>query len=120
MQQYSVRIGDLAEQDLEMAGDYIADVLHSPLAAANTVHGIRLEANTLRELPERHELDPDPMLAELGVRRTYYKEYKIFYIIDYEIAEVYVVRILHTREDSQAQLYQTLGIVAESPAPKYQ
>lgn len=118
--QYSIRIGALAEQDLENLGDYIANVLHSPLAAANTVHGIRVEANTLQQLPERHELDPDPVLAELGVRRTYYKEYKIFYVIDRDAFVVYIVRILHTREGSRAQLYQTLGIVAEPSVPDYQ
>lgn len=116
MRHYRVEIGDHAEQDLENIGDYIAGVLHSPLTAVRMVQGIRTEGNTLQQLPERYELDTDPILAECGVRRTYYKEYNIFYIIDNTVMTVYIVRILHMRMNSRAALYQTLGIVAE-PEP---
>lgn len=40
MQQYKIKINELAEQDLENAGDYIAFVLLNPSAAENTVKGI--------------------------------------------------------------------------------
>ena len=40
MQQYKIKINELAEQDLENAGDYIAVVLLNPSAAENTVKGI--------------------------------------------------------------------------------
>ena len=38
-------------------------------------------------------------LAELGVRKIYFKEYKIFFVIDESTKKVYVIRILHMLVD---------------------
>lgn len=119
MQHYRIEIGIHAEQDLESIGDYIADVLHSPLTAVRMIRDIRAVGTALEQLPARYELDPDPLLSERGVHRTYHKEYTIFYTIDDINMVVYIVRILHMRMDSRAALYQTLGIVAEPAAPEY-
>ena len=58
--------------------------------------------NKLEVFPASYELDDDPILAELGVRKTYYKEYKIFYTIDDNVKEVFIVRILYMLVDSRA------------------
>ena len=108
MQQYKIKITDLAEQDLENAGDYIAYQLKNPMAAVNTVKGIRKQINDLRTFPERNELDEDPVLANLGVRMDYFKNYKIYYIVENDT--IYVVRILHMLVDSRAWLYRTFGL----------
>lgn len=110
MQQYRIKINKLAEQDLENAGDYIAFELLNPIAAEKMVKGIREQINKLEVFPASHELDDDPILAELGVHKTYYKEYKIFYTIDDNAKEIFVVRILHMLVDSRAWLYRTFGI----------
>lgn len=110
MRQYTVKINELAEEDLEQIGDYIAFILLNPTAAENMVKGIRKQVSKLQYFPESHELDDDPALAELGVHKTYYKEYKIFFIIDYSMHIVYVVRIFHMLVDSKAWLYRTFGI----------
>ena len=110
MLQYKIRMSELAEEDLENAGDYIAFVLLNPIAAEDTVKGIRAQIRELQYFPERHELDEDSVLAELGIRRIYFKEYKIFYKIDYESGMVFIVRILHMRMNSRAWLYHTFGI----------
>ena len=47
MRQYQIRITELAEEDLENAGDYIADELKNPSAAENTISGIRANINSL-------------------------------------------------------------------------
>lgn len=39
--QYRIEITNLAEEDLENTGDYIAYELKNPTAAVNTVNGIR-------------------------------------------------------------------------------
>ena len=78
MKQYKIEITDLAEIDLERAGDYIAYELKNPTAAVNTVRGIRKQINLLTDFPEKNELDEDELLAELGVRQDYYKNYKIY------------------------------------------
>lgn len=108
MKQYRIEITELAEQDLENAGDYIAYELKNPTAARDTVKGIRAQIDALSDFPERNELDEDELLAELGVRKDYYRNYKIYYVIDADI--VYIVRILHMLVDSKAWLYRTFGL----------
>lgn len=83
MRQYRIRITDLAEEDLENAGDYIAHELKNPSAAENTVSGIRTRINSLVNFPERNELDEDELLAGLGVLRAIYSQihsHKLFSI----------------------------------------
>ena len=82
MRQYQIRITELAEEDLENAGDYIAYDLKNP--------------------------DEDELLAGLGVRKDYYRNYKIYYVIEEDA--IYIVRILHMLVDSKAWLYQTFGL----------
>ena len=108
MQQYKIKITDLAEQDLENLGDYIAYQLKNPSAAVNTVKGIRKQINSLRTFPESNELDDDPMLASIGVRMDYYKNYKIYYIVESDV--IYIVRIFHMLVDSRTWLYRSLGL----------
>lgn len=105
MQQYKIQITDLAEQDLENAGDYIAFQLKNPSAAVNTIKGIRKQINELTHFPERNELDEDVNLARLGVRMDYYK---IYYIVENDT--IYIIRILHMLVDSRAWLYRTFGL----------
>ena len=78
MKQYQIEITELAEQDLE------------------------------NNFPERNELDKDETLAGLGVRKDYYRNYKIYYVIDADT--IYIVRILHMLVDSKAWLYRTFGL----------
>ena len=98
----------MAEEDLEYAGDYIAYELKNPIAAENIVKGIREQINSLVDFPERNELDEDEILAALGVRKDYYKNYKIYYIIFEDI--IYIVRIFHMLVDSRTRLYRTFGL----------
>lgn len=84
MKQYRIEITNLAEMDLENIGDYIAYELKNSTAAENTVKGIRKQINSLVSFPERNELDEDEMLAKIGVRRDYYRNYKIYYMISEE------------------------------------
>lgn len=110
MKQYRIEITDLAETDLENAGDHIAYELKNPIAAENAVKGIRKQINSLVNFPERNELDEDEILAEIGVRRDYYRNYKIYYIISEDT--IYIIRILHMLVDSRAWLYRTFGVDA--------
>lgn len=108
MQKYKIEISDLAEQDLEFAADYIAFDLKNPSAAINTIRGIRKQINMLQNFPERNELDDDPVLAGLGVRMDFYKNYKIYYAVEDNV--IVVIRILHMLVDSRAWLYRTFGL----------
>ena len=108
IRQYQIRVTELAEEDIENAGDYIAYELKNLSATENTVRGIRAQINSLVNFPERNELDEDELLAGLGVRKDYYRNYKIYYVIEGDT--IYIVRILHMLVDSKAWLYQTFGL----------
>ena len=110
MQSYTIEITELAESDLENAGDYIAFELENPLAALNTIKGIQEKIDSLVSYPDRNELDDDEELAKLGIRKEYYKNYKIYYIIENETKTVKIIRILHMLVDSKAWMYRTFGI----------
>lgn len=107
---YNIQITELAEQDLEDIGDYIAFKLMNPQASVNTIRGIRAQINKLGFMPERNDLDEDDLLAKLGIRMDYYRKYKIYYFIDDSTNTVYIVRILHMLVDSRVWLYKSLGI----------
>ena len=108
MRSYQINITELAEKDLENAGDYIAYELKNPSAAESTVSGIRAKINSLVNFPEKNELDEDELLAGLGVRKDYYRNYKIYYVIKKDT--IYIVRILHMLVDSKAWLYRTFEL----------
>ncbi|MBR2948544.1 MAG: type II toxin-antitoxin system RelE/ParE family toxin [Lachnospiraceae bacterium] len=108
MLNYKIEITSLAEQDLEDAADYIAFELKNPVAAVNMVKGIRKQINSLKTFPECNELDEDSILAEFGIRMDYYKNYKIYYVIERDV--IIVIRILHMLVNSRVWLYRTLGL----------
>lgn len=108
MERYHVKITELAEEDLEELGDYIAYELKNPFAAENTVKGIRRKIQSLEDFPEKNGLDEDDILAGLGVRKTYYHNYKIYYIVEED--SIYIIRILHSLTDSKSRLYRTFGL----------
>lgn len=82
--------------------------MKNPSAAENTVSRIRAKINSLVNFPERNELDEDELLAGLGVRKDYYRNYKIYYVIEGDT--IYIVRILHMLVDSKAWLYRTFEL----------
>jgi len=113
VKRYHIEITELAEKDLEDAGDYIAFELLNPRAALDTVQGIRAQINKLECFPERNELDDDSILAAFGVRMDYYRNYKIYYVVDNEKLIVYIIRILHMLDDSRTWLYRTFRVIGE-------
>lgn len=109
MLRYKIKMTGYAEQDIEEIGDYIAFQLRNAKAAVNMTKGVRQVIKSLAVNPERHELDSDDMLAKAGVRRYYYKDYKIYYMVYKAECSVVVLRILHTRVDSKAKIYRVFG-----------
>ena len=109
MKKYKIRITDLAEQDFEEIGDYIAYHLEAPSTAVKIVKGIKKELISLASMPERNQLDEDKFLSELGVRRHYYKSYNIYYMVYEQENSIVILRILHTLVDRQAKIYRVFG-----------
>lgn len=94
----------LAEEDIADQTDYIAFELKHPEKAVNMVRGFRKVINSLSLLPQSHELDEDEELAVYGIRKTYYKNYKIYFLIDEREQTVYILRIFHMLVDSREKI----------------
>lgn len=82
---YKVITLPLAEEDIAVQTDYIAFELKSPETALNMVRGIRKTINNLSIFPQSHEL------AKYGIRKTYYKNHKIYFLIDEREQIVYIL-----------------------------
>ena len=58
----------------------------------------------LESMPEAHALDDDKELARKGIRKCYYRRYKIYFYIDESAKKVYVLRVLHMLVDAKPKL----------------
>lgn len=104
MAEYKVITLPLAEEDIADQTDYIAFELKSPETAMNMVRGFRKTINSLSTFPQRHELDEDEELEKYGIRKTYYKNYKIYFLIDEQEKVVYILRVFHMLVDSREKI----------------
>ena len=104
MTEYKVITLPLAEEDIADQTDYIAFELKSPETAVNMVRGFRKAISSLSLFPQSHELDEDEELAAYGIRKTYYKNYKIYFLIDEEELAVYILRFFHMLVDSREKI----------------
>lgn len=92
---YKVITLPLAEEDIVNNTDYIAFEKKAPETALRLAMGFRNTIAKLEFMPEQHELDEDEELAAMGIRKCYYKNYKIFFYISKEQDTVFVLRVLH-------------------------
>lgn len=95
MRMYEVMILPLAEEDIINNTDYIAFEKKAPETALELAMGFRNSIAKLEFMPMQHELDEDEELALRGIRKCYYKNYKIYFFIDENKGIVYVLRVLH-------------------------
>lgn len=110
MTKYKVITLPLAEEDISDQMDYITFELKSPETAVNMVRGFRKAINSLSLFPQSHELDEDEELAGYGIRKTYYKNYKIYFLIDEREQSVYILRIFHMLIDSKEKILRIFRI----------
>ncbi|MCM1386580.1 MAG: type II toxin-antitoxin system RelE/ParE family toxin [Bacillus sp. (in: Bacteria)] len=104
MTEYKVITLPLAEKDIIEQMDYIAFELKAPETAVNMVRGFKKVINSLSLFPQSHELDEDEELAVYGIRKTYYKNYKIYFLIDERKQTVYILRVFHMLVDSREKI----------------
>lgn len=104
MKEYRVVTLPLAEANIADQTDYIALELKSPETALNMVKGFRKVISSLSLFPQSHELDEDEELAAYGIRKTYYKNYKIYFLIDGKEQTVYILRVFHMLVDSREKI----------------
>lgn len=92
-----VLFSEPSEFDLDAIEINIGSDLENPIAAINTVNGIIDTAERLSLFPEKHPLVSDNLLAKIGIRMTWYKNYNIFYTYNIETDTVHILRILYNK-----------------------
>ena len=96
---YHIDITEPAENDIQDAVKYITEHLLNPSAAERLIDDTENAVNSLSNMPDRHALVKDEVLARLGFRFIPVKNYLVFYIIREEIKTVVIQRFLYGRRD---------------------
>ena len=99
MTRYKVIVTDPAVEDIVDIVGYIQKLTQSNDAADKYMMGILGVIKSLEEMPSRFQIVDDPVLSQLGIRYTYYKNYTISYSVIEIEAKVEVYRILYSGSD---------------------
>jgi len=110
MHKYQIVMLPMAEEDILRNTDYIAYDKKSPNTALQLSRGFRKIIDSLSMNPGRHELDEDEQLAYYGIRKYYYKNYKIYYLVSEAEEVVYILGVFHMRVDSKAVLLRRFAL----------
>ena len=104
MFRYKVETLPLAEDDIANQTDYIAFELNAPETAIRIARGLRQTINDLGVFPYKHELDEDEELASYKIRKTYYKNFKIYFVIGEKEKTVFILGVYHMLVDSKKRV----------------
>ena len=96
---YDVILETTASLDLYDIFDYITNVLKAPESAERVYWSIKDHVLSLYEMPYRFPLVREEPFASIGARLMPVENYHAFYIIDEQIGEVHVLRILYNRRE---------------------
>ena len=96
---YHIEITKPAEQDVLDAAKYIDEQLLNPVAANRLLDEAEKAILSLDNMPSRHALVNDDVLARLGIRFMPVLNYLIFYTIREERKTVVIQRFLYNRRD---------------------
>lgn len=101
METYKVIIEFPAERDLRAILVYITETLKEPVAAKRIYTSVKEQIITLRHMPLRHGLVEDEIFALQGVRKMPVQNYSVFYLVNEQLKEVHILRILYNRREWQ-------------------
>ena len=96
---YNIDISINAERDIREAIEYIDVELQNPAAAENLLDEVEEAIFSLSDMPKRHPLANDDVLAGWGIRFFPVQNYLVFYIVREETKTVVIERFLHRRRD---------------------
>ena len=98
---YSIEVLEAARVDIDEIYDYIANVLHNPIAAIRRVALIEQAIASLDESPGRFAPVRDDQLALEGYRMIVVKNHLVFFVICEPEKLVSVERVLYGRRNWQ-------------------
>ena len=96
---YSITITEPAEEDLNSAVDYFINVLKAPKAAQTLLDEIEEKLSFLSTNPLVYEIEYDEYLQERNIRSVLVRSHLVFYIVNQNIEEVIILRILYARRN---------------------
>ena len=106
MDSYKIIITPDAEEDLFELRNYIADVLLARDTARNYIRTIRKEIGSLSELPARYMPVDDEPWHSRGIRRIMANNFFVYYRIDEDRKQVFVLNVIYARRDQLRMLEQ--------------
>lgn len=106
MDSYKIIITPDAEEDLVELRNYIADVLLARDTARNYILTIRKEIGSLSELPARYKPVDDEPWHSRGIRRIMANNFFVYYRIDEDRKQVFVLNVIYARRDQLRMLEQ--------------
>ena len=106
MDSYKIIITPDAEEDLVELRNYIADVLLARDTARNYIRTIRKEIGSLSEMPARYKPVDDEPWHSRGIRRIMANNFFVYYRIDEDRKQVFVLNVIYARRDQLRVLEQ--------------
>lgn len=104
MNSYEIIMTPDATTDLVELRDYIADVLLVPDTALSYIRAIREEISKLSEMPGRIKPVDDEPWHSRGIREIMAKNFYVYYRIDEETKQVYIMNVIYNKRDQLRQL----------------
>jgi plasmid stabilization system protein ParE len=96
---YSLKIADIAEEDILSTVRYIANALKNSIAANNLLDEIEEHEKILEDTPGIYPFVHDEYLTGRGLKYVPIKNYLLFYTIDEKNKIVNIIRFLYRRRD---------------------
>ncbi|MBQ3663816.1 MAG: type II toxin-antitoxin system RelE/ParE family toxin [Clostridia bacterium] len=101
---YSIRLTRAAEQDLDDIFAYIALALQAPQNAAGQLERLERGIASLDSLPGRFRVYEREPWKSRGLRLMPVDQYLVFYIPDFEMETVTVLRIMYSGRNAERHL----------------
>lgn len=104
MDSYEIIMTPDVTTDLVELRDYIADILLVPNTALSYIRAIRKEISKLSEMPSRIKPVNDEPWHSRGIRKIMAKNFYVYYRIDEDAKQVYIMNVIYNRRDQLRQL----------------
>ncbi len=104
MKKYTVKMSETAEQDLENIISYLRYNLSGDILADKYKILFKQELKNLEDIAESMPILDEELTGHKNIRKVNVRNYIIFYIIDKENSEAFVLRIGHAFMDWEKYL----------------
>lgn len=104
MEEYKIRITRQARTHLQDIRDYIATTFLEPETAKKMVQLLRLEIQSLSDMPQRIKVIDEEPWGSYGFRKKRVKNYYVYYWINEEKKQVQIIAVIYVKRDQIKQL----------------